>query len=344
MRKRGAVPAPVPSFSEVARMSAAEVDALLEAAPQEAARRLAAAAQYGVIEAQLRYAQLLLDGRGVARDPTAAFAWFRIAAEAGSVEATNMLGRCHELGWGTPADPAAAADRYRDAALRGLDWGQYNYANLLARGAGVPLDRDDAFRWYWRAAQQRHAKSMNLVGRFLEEGWGAPADPAAAAIWYRRAAEGGDFRGQFNHGTVLLRQGQVEAAVRWFRAATETGTRGFLRSMAGVLGRAPQAAVAAVATEVLARCCEGGEAEDFLAYGRALAWPREPQRAAPAAARAWLRRAHLAGHPEATAALARLDAEQGRWWRFGWPGQLLGSLQFRMGTAGRAGVPHRTGM
>ncbi len=289
-------------------MSATELAALLDGDPAEAARWLAAAARRGFVEAQLAYAQILLDGRGVARDPAAALAWFSVAASAGSAEAINMVGRCHELGWGVPADAAAAARHYRTAAERGLDWAQYNYANLLARGAGVALDRDEAFAWYRRAALQGHAKAMNQVGRFLEEGWaGNPPDPAAAREWYRRAAEGGDFRGQFNHATVLMQQDRLDEAVPWLRRVTENGTLGVLRSVARALAEHPHPALRAVALDAQRRCCEQGSAEDYFRYGRALAAAGSTA-ADRLLALEWLRRARDAGHDGAELILRRLDA------------------------------------
>jgi len=293
---------PPPSYAQIAGTSPEDLSRLLGGDPKQAARLLGAAARYGIVEAQAAYAQLLLDGRGVPQDRAAAYRWFEVAAGAGSVEATNMLGRCQELGWGVPADAVLAATHYRAAAERGLDWGQYNYANLLARGAGLALDREAALAWYRRAADQGHAKSMNLVGRFLEEGWGG----VAAEAWYRRAAEGGDFRGQFNHGSVLARRGEVAEAVLWFRKAMGTGTIGFLRSMAAHLQRQPHAGLRALAIEVLARCRESGEAQDFFAYGRAI-FEQDP-----AGGRNWLGRAAALGHAEAGALLGTLGLG-GRW-------------------------------
>lgn len=310
-RPKLADPPRPPSYTEITGKTPGELARLLEGDPAAAARLLGAAAGYGIVEAQAVYAQLLLDGRGVRRDPAAAFRWFGVAAGAGSIAATNMLGRCHELGWGVPADPAQAAIHYRKAAEAGLDWGQYNIANLLARGDGVPLNRGEALGWYLRAARQGHAKSMNLVGRFVEEGWGnLPADPVAAQDWYRRAAEGGDFRGQFNHASVLARHGEVAEAAPWFRRAAETGTLGFLRSMAAHLDAQPHADLRAIAIEVLARCRDSGEPRDLFAYGRALL------PGAPAEARHWLGRAAALGHPEA-ALLLRQDGVVGLWalWR-----------------------------
>lgn len=286
------------SYSAIAQLDQAGLQALLDTSPQAAAGVLAAAARYGVVEAQLAYAQCLLDGRGVPQDRAAALAWFRVAAASGSAAASNMLGRCHELGWGLPADPAEAALHYRRAAEAGLDWGQYNLANLLLRGAGLAEDRPAAFAWYGQAAAQGHAKSMNLLGRFLEEGWIGPPDAAAALGWYRRAAEGGDFRGQFNLGTVLARRGQAAAAAEWFTRAAATGSRDFLRSMARAL--AAQPAFRDAALLAARRCCEAGDPADFVACARLL---QDGDASEQREARDWLRRALAAGHPGAAALL-----------------------------------------
>lgn len=215
-------------------------------ASQEDLRQIAAWAQQGHVPAQLLHAQALLDA-GRARD---AFTWFSIAAGPGGAEALNMLGRCFECGWGTPPDATRAFDCFRRAAEAGLDWAQYNLANLLARGAGCERDMAAALRWYRAAADQGHAKAINLVGRFTEEGWATRRDPALARDLYRRAAEAGDFRGQCNHAQALREAGHREEAVAWFRRAADSGTPGFLRSLAAGLATAPEPELRDLAREI----------------------------------------------------------------------------------------------
>jgi uncharacterized protein len=213
--------------------------AALAGPPEEAAPWLAAAARYGLVEAQVALGQCLLDGRGMAADPEAAMRWFTIAAQAGHPPAMNMLGRCLERGWGCAADHVEAGRWYARAAALGLDWAQYNLANALLRGRGVPRDRVAAFAWFRRAAAQGHAKSLNLVGRFLDEGWEIPPDPAAAAQCYRRAAEGGDYRGAYNWATCLARAGREAEAARWFRRAAAEATPDLLEAMVQTLASMP---------------------------------------------------------------------------------------------------------
>jgi TPR repeat protein len=231
MLRRRRQPRAAVSFSELQGLSSDELAGKLGGPAQQAALWLQASARYGLVEAQTALGQILLDGRGIAQDRTAAAGWFAIAAGAGHPPAINMLGRCCELGWGMAIDLPRAAACYRRAADAGLDWGQYNLANMLLRGRGVPRDRGQALALYQQAAGQGHAKSINMVGRFIEEGWEMPADPAAAGDWYRRAAQGGDFRAQYNLASVLAAKGEVTEAEAWLHRAMDGATPEFLALM-----------------------------------------------------------------------------------------------------------------
>src|SRR5690606_36648049 len=124
---------------------------LLKDAPEQAFAEVARLARAGTVAAQTLLVQMLVEGRGAARDPEAAVLWYQVAANNGDALAMNMLGRCHELGEGTPANPALAAVWYRRAAGLGLDWGMYNLANLMATGRGLPRDEAGAYALYARA-------------------------------------------------------------------------------------------------------------------------------------------------------------------------------------------------
>jgi len=206
-----------------------------------------AAARAGDVEAQALFAQMRIEGKGIALDAVDALHWYSLAANSGHVLAMNMLGRCHELGTGTPPNDELAAAWYRKAARHGLDWGMYNFAHLLATGRGVKQDRAQAFLWYRRAAELGHAKSMNFVGRFYEEGWDVETDREAAFDWYRRSAEGGDFRGQASYAAALIDRGRVDEAVTWLRLALASGTPAFLQKLHDEIAMSPHALVRALA-------------------------------------------------------------------------------------------------
>lgn len=207
------------SARELNSASPEQLRDIINGPADEAARWLHAAAEQGVLEAQVHYAQRLLDGAGVPADAQTAFQWFRLAAGRGHAMAMNMAGRCYENGWGVPADMLMAAYWFRLAAQAGLDWGMYNYATSLALGRGVALDRQEAQRWLRQAAALGHAKSWNLLGGFHEDGWCGPVDMAAALDCYGKAAAGGDFRGEFNCARLLAACGDVGGAVAWMTRA-----------------------------------------------------------------------------------------------------------------------------
>jgi TPR repeat protein len=217
------------------RMTRGELSALLRGAPADIAPWVESAAASGVAAAQTRWAAMLLDGQGVTADPALARHWFLQAARRGDAEAMNMLGRCCENGWGGDADWPQAALWYRRSAEAGHDWGEYNFANMLFDGRGVAADRPLALVFYRRAADRGHGRAMNLLGRCAESGWGCDRNRDLAALWYARSAESGYFRGQFNHGCLLLEDGRLAEALHWLRLAASAGDAPLRRQITAIL-------------------------------------------------------------------------------------------------------------
>ncbi|MBD9422453.1 MULTISPECIES: tetratricopeptide repeat protein [Achromobacter] len=219
------------SAADVAATTPEELARLREQGPAEDyAAWIRAAAELGLIEAQTIYGQMLLDGAGVERDPEQGLTWFKRAAHADHPMAINMVGRCYENGWGVPRDDTVAAYWFRLAADKGLDWGMYNYAHMLRSGRGsVAQDPPAALALYQKAADAGHVKSIGVVGRFYEAGEVVEQDMERAFDCYQRCAEGGDFRGMFHLGRLLLLRGRKQDAVQWLVRVPETATPAFLQ-------------------------------------------------------------------------------------------------------------------
>jgi TPR repeat protein len=245
-------------------MDEAELRQRLAADPAKAAPWVESAARYGVVEAQLRLGQMLLDGAGVAKDEAAALAWFTRAARQGAPEAMNMAGRCHENGWGVEADLGAAAQWYRQSAEAGCDWGQYNLGHMFFDGRGAPLDRAEAFLWYRRAAEQGHGRAMNLVARCYEEGWGVPRNRALAQAWYRRSAQAGYFRGQYNYASCLAAIGEVTEALSWLEAACAAAPAESLMVMSRELEQQSDPRLAALGRRFTHKSASLNQAEEVV--------------------------------------------------------------------------------
>jgi hypothetical protein len=120
----------------------------------------------------------------------------------------------------------------------------YNYATALTLGDGVAEDKSAALDWFRKAAAMGNAKALNFVGSFYEDGWAVDRDLAMAADFYEQAAKGGDFRGAFNHGRMLLDGRRVEEALTWLAFAGANGTPAFVEKAAAFLAAHPDTDVA----------------------------------------------------------------------------------------------------
>ncbi len=218
--------------------------------PELPADELRQRAVDGCVDAQIGWARRLLHGAGVARDPEAAFRWFRMAARSGDAEALNMVGRCYEIGWGVPVDFAEAADWYGRAAGRGHAWGEFNLANLYAQGRGVSFDEGKALTLLVRSARRGNPKAMNMIGRYREAASLARRRQRSAALWYRWAAERGCFRGQFHHGRYCVAAGRVSDGIRWFRASLAHAPVDFRREALDMLRTHARSELRELASEI----------------------------------------------------------------------------------------------
>jgi len=234
-------------MAALSMMGAEELRTIFAGNPASAAAWVIAAANGGLVEAELRFGRMLLSGEGVPKDERAAFEWFGRAAAQGDSEAHNMLGRCCENGWGTAQDFAAAARHYEIAAQAGDTWAQYNLGHLYLDGLGVARDRGAAFALYIRAAEQGHVRAMNLAGRCCEQGWGVARDPIMARAWYRKSAEGGYFRGAYNYASMIAGEGCIAGAAIWFEKALATAPEPSRSTMMKALSQSLHAQLRAVA-------------------------------------------------------------------------------------------------
>lgn len=234
-------------FEDILRWTSQEASERLSSSDEEIAEIMKVAADGGLADAQALYGQMLLDGKGVARNPAEALRRFSDAAHAGHVMAMNMVGRCCEHGWGTRVDAALAAKWYEVAAERGLDWGMYNLATLHCLGRGVALDHQKAHDLFARAAGLGHVKSLNMLGGFHEDGWVVAQDMKAAAALYHRAAEGGDFRGMFNHARMLIDAGDIDGATAWLNKLPACATADFMEKVRNWLENRTEPALKALA-------------------------------------------------------------------------------------------------
>ncbi len=188
----------------------------------------------------LRYSE----GKGVAKDPAQAVAWWRKAAEPrgewedeskpgekisdqGDANAQNYLGWAYSNGEGVQKDDAQAATWFRKAADQGNAGAQNNLGMVYDNGRGVPKDDAQAAAWWRKAAEQGNADAQFSLGVMYYEGKGVPKDATQAVTWSRKAAEQGNAKAQYNLGTMYDQGTGVPKddvqAVAWWRKAAEQG-------------------------------------------------------------------------------------------------------------------------
>ena len=123
-------------------------------------------------------ANLLRQGKGVAKDPQAAFKFYREAAEKGLVTAMANVAEMYLAGEGVERDPKAAAGWYARASLAGLSLAQLRLADLYEQGLGVEKDHARALALLERAARNGYTPAQT---RLREMGITAVAQDAAPA-------------------------------------------------------------------------------------------------------------------------------------------------------------------
>jgi TPR repeat protein len=109
----------------------------------KAAALLARAADAGHADAQVEYAVMLANGKGVKKDEKAAVKLLRIAAERGNPVAQNRLARAYSAGVGVAADQIEACK-----------W------HLLARAAGESDLRLDLLVMSLKPVERQKAESL----------------------------------------------------------------------------------------------------------------------------------------------------------------------------------------
>jgi localization factor PodJL len=160
--------------------------------PADAPAMLQQAALSGDAAALYEIASRAAEGRGMARDMSAAARLFERASQAGLPPAQERLAMMYEKGDGVPLDLKQAAFWYERAALGGNIRAMHNLATLLASGKNGKPDYAAALRWFGEAAESGLRDSQYNVGILLALGMGAKTDRSKAFQWFSLAADQGD--------------------------------------------------------------------------------------------------------------------------------------------------------
>ena len=152
------------------------------------------AAEKGDAEAQFRYAEMLREGRGVAKNVREAVTWTRKAADGDLAAAQCQMGLFYMNGIGVDRDEDKAVEWLNKAAAQNHVQAQYNLGIYYAKF----FDKESvrlSMKWLNEAAKQDYADAQcNLAQLYLNPHHPASCEPGAGrraiALLTRAAAQG----------------------------------------------------------------------------------------------------------------------------------------------------------
>jgi TPR repeat protein len=122
---------------------------------------LAAAAEGGDVQAQLRLGLAYMKGNGVERDSAAGLKWIEQAAEQDYADAQYTLGTIHQSGRGALQNFPLAFKWYELAAQQNHAEAQYSLGMMYRAGQGIAIDKSKAYVWFNLAAAQGHERARD---------------------------------------------------------------------------------------------------------------------------------------------------------------------------------------
>ena len=201
------------------------------AAPQDALRWYAKAAEQGSLDAATNIGLMYINGKGVPRDSEKALLWFLRAAEGGDSSAQYDLALMYERGDGVTQDYNEAVRWLKAAAEQSVIPAILDLGDLALHPQGsLKQDAESAVRYYAKASSLGSSEAEAMLGNIHANGILGKKDYDESVKWYRKAAEVGQPDAQFGLAVrYALGQGvavDADAARRWFEAAAAQGHDG----------------------------------------------------------------------------------------------------------------------
>ena len=153
--------------------------------------QLQAAAEAGLVSAQIACAHVHLQHPTLADAPGQAHRWLERAARAGDPHAVERLADLYLTGYGVDADDRRACSLYTQLADYGFPSVLCHTAYLHSEGIGCEPDESQAATLVLRAAAQGHTLAFYLAAHRYAQGMGTPEDAAIGAAWMELAAARG---------------------------------------------------------------------------------------------------------------------------------------------------------
>ena len=253
------------------------------------------AAQAGIAEAEREVGRHYLTGEGVRRNAVEAARWFLRAAEKGDMAACRNLAGLYMFGMREDAAALTGVSLFTQAAV--------------TESENQEPDFSTALRWALPAAEAGDTDAQLMAGFIYSNPKWPQRDDAKALPWFEKAAQAGAPQGHLGLGITLLRQaagGAPEEAIAHIRLAAEAelpAAHYYLALLYDMGVNLP--ADPALAAEHYGIAAKANLSNAQAKYGFML-FNGIGIKANQVEGESWLRRAGLAGDPEAAALVAEI--------------------------------------
>jgi len=258
---------------------------------------LTRSAKAGIADAEYRVACCYLEGTGVPASRIEGARWLQRAAGRGHVDAQTLLGGLcvHGLAGGVNDDRPE---------------------RLFAEEEPGEPDFPAALKWSRQAAEAGSAKAQAVLAYVLTCGPDEMRDLEGAHRWYQRSAAAGCPEGCLGYALSLAPRTQDEAGRQEVAEHLRRAAEAELPTALYLLAVLTEQEVGvtrdpAVAAELYHHAAERGQRSAQLRWGLALMEGRDVEQDL-VLGESWLRRAALAGDPEAAALVGDLYVKNGR--------------------------------
>ncbi|MCM1021862.1 MAG: sel1 repeat family protein [Muribaculum sp.] len=145
------------------------------------------AAKKGSVDAQRELAMYLLN----ANKPAEAYKWFQKAADKGSLPCIFYCGKLLMEGKGVKKDPQQGMIYILKAADAGFGNAEYTAAQAYYDGNGVTKNAAQGFNWLLKAAQSGIHNAQYKLANCMVEGDGCSVNYDRATYWFGKAIQAG---------------------------------------------------------------------------------------------------------------------------------------------------------
>lgn len=142
-----------------------------------------------IMPARYWYGRMLIQGAGGERDPEGGYEWIASAAHEGIVDAqilwANILLEGHSNNGKALAEEAVKF--YQMAADQGSVPAMFSLGAVYGGGNNLEPDLIKAQKWFTKAAEQGHPKAQLMLGRYLAQGLAGEKNIKKARYWFEVA-------------------------------------------------------------------------------------------------------------------------------------------------------------